>query len=212
MSAHWCGKPDLHRHGLGPAASRAAASAHFAIAARLAGRTGVAPERVAPAAFEAAVSAVPPPTRVGAARRICPGTPRVQAACAAPYTRAASRSGTSTAGSRSSRMPLVLLVSIRCCVSQRWSARRELHPHTLAGPSSSGWCGCCFATSRRGAPGWFCPSDLRRVVPALFWLSYAGEWPPRRCKRCAPASHNAEGIPEGYAPAASRFEGGRSVG
>lgn len=174
MSAYWCGEPDLHRHGLRPAASKAAASADFAIATRLVGRAGVAPARVAPAAFEAASSAVSPPTRVGDARRLCPGTPRVQAACAAGYTRAALRRSTSTAGSRSSRMPLVLLIAIRCCVSQRWSARRELHPHTLAGPSSSGWCGCCFATSRRGAPGWFCPSDLRRVVPALFWLSYAG--------------------------------------
>ena len=131
----------------------------------------------------------------GAPCRCCPGTPRVQAACAAGYARAASRRGTSTAGSRSSRVPSALLVAVRCCVSQRWSARRELHPHTLAGPSSSGWCGCYFATSRCGAPGWFCPSDLRRVVPALFWLSYAGV-----------ASQ------AGLAPAASRFEGGRSVG
>jgi hypothetical protein len=128
------------------------------------------------------VSAVPPPTRVGAARRICPGTPRVQAACAADYTRAASRRGTSTAGSRCSSTPSSLLIT--CCVAQRWSARRESHPHTLAGPSSSGWCGCCFATSRRGAPGWFCPSDLRRVVPALFWLSYAGVGLPGRARTC----------------------------
>jgi hypothetical protein len=54
-------------------------------------------------------------------------------------------------------------------------------------PRLSTWCVYCFATAR-GAPGWFCPSDLRRVVPALSWLSYAGEWPPRQCKRCAPAS------------------------
>ncbi len=187
MSACWCGGPDSHRHGLWPAVSKAAASADFAIATRLVGRAGLAPARVGPAAFEAAVSAVPPPTRVGAARRLCPGTPRVLAACAAGYTRAALRRGGSTAGSRSSRMPSALLVAVRCCMSQRWSARRELHPHTLAGPSSSGWCGCCFATSRRGAPGWFCPSDLRRVVPALFWLSYAGEWRGRLDSNQRPA-------------------------
>ena len=191
MSARWCGEPDLHRHGLWPAASKAAASADFAIAARLVGRAGLAPARVTPAAFEAAVSAIPPPTRVGAARRLCPGTPRVQAACAAGYARAASRRGRSTVGSRSSRMPSALIVMVRCCVSQRWSARRDLHPHTLAGPSSSGWCGCCFATSRRGAPGWFCPSDLRRVVPALFWLSYAGEWPPRQGSHLRPPASKA---------------------
>ena len=175
----------------GPAASKAAASARFAIAARLVGRAGLAPARVAPAAFEAAVSPVPPPTRVGAARRFCPGTSRVQAACAAGYTRAAARRGTFTAGSRCSSTPSFLLVALRCCVSQRWSARRELHPHTLAGPSSSGWCGCCFATSRCGAPGWFCPSDLRRVVPALFWLSYAGEWPPRQGSHLRPPASKA---------------------
>jgi hypothetical protein len=65
MSAHWCGEPVSNRHGLWPAVSKAAASARFAIAARLVGRAGVAPARVTPTAFEAAVSAVPPPTRMG---------------------------------------------------------------------------------------------------------------------------------------------------
>lgn len=64
---------------------------------------------------------------------------------------------------------------------------------SLGRPRLSTWCVYCFATARSGAPGWCCPSDLRRVVPALSWLSYG-----------VMASQ------VGLAPTASRFEGGRS--
>ena len=174
MSAHWCGEPDLHRHGLRPAASKAAASAHFAIAANLVGRAGLASARVAPAAFEATVSAIPPPTRVGAARRLCPGTPRVQAACAAGYTRAALRRGRSTAGSRSSRMPSALLVAVRCCVRSggRLGGSRTLTPSRAPAPRAG-----ASAVPPRAVvvpPAGSAPATSGVSCRRSAWLSYAG--------------------------------------
>jgi hypothetical protein len=90
-----------------------------------------------------------------------------------------------------SRIPSNLLVAIRYCVLQRWSARRESHPHTLAGTNSSGWRVCCSATSRRGALGWFCPSDLRRVGPALYLAELRGHRPPRQDSHLRPPASKA---------------------
>jgi hypothetical protein len=139
MSAHWCGEPDLHRHGLWPAASKAAASADFATAASLVGRAGVAPARVAPAAFEAAVSAVPPPTRMGPPAGSAPAL-RGYKPRALLLTPGRRRAGAGLRRDRAAPVrhrPLLSLPSMKPRMRWRWSSWPDSHRHPPRGGPGS---------------------------------------------------------------------------